>query len=57
MTNLKDYLNDFADELEEKIEDVKRTSLDDDMEEDVQKCKDELIEEYLKIITERLIGE
>ena len=57
MTNLKDYLNDFANEVVEKVEEVKRASLDDDMEEDVQNVKDELIEEYLKIITERLIGE
>jgi hypothetical protein len=57
MTNLKDLLSDFADELEEKIEDVKRTSFDDDMEEDVQNVKDELIEDLLKIIVERLIGQ
>ena len=57
MTNLKDLLNDFADEIVIKTEEVKRTSFDDDMEDRVRDLKDELIGDLLKVITERLIGE
>jgi len=51
MTTLKDYLNDFTEDVK-KIMNTESGEIPD-----WETQKEDLIEEYLKIITERLIGE
>ena len=48
MTTLKDYLNDFAEEIKK---------YDEETDVNWEHYKEDAIEELLKIIVERLIGE
>ena len=53
MTNLKDLLNDFADDIKEVVINLDNPRIKVNWEID----KKERIEQLLKVITERLIGE
>lgn len=57
MTTIKDLLNDFAEELLKKIDEIK-TSQDSFEDEEMawQNAKEILIEEYITTIKNRFIG-
>ena len=58
MTTLKDYLNDFAEDILKVTDDIRTNhSSESDNQMEWENAKEDKIVEYLKIIIERLIGE